>query len=242
MAQNDFLIANDTANAVRLDLQDAFQSLATKNSGTSAPSPTYANMWWYETDTNLLKLRNEANTAWVKVAYVDQTAGAWRVLDDTQVTNTSGTQTGLLGDQTTATWETGTGTTESLVSPAKVAAAIEARLFSYTSSDQSSWTAGSSQAFTHGLGGVPTYVAIFLRCTTANNGFSVGDVAGPYAPEGFNDGAGVGYGVVLSSTSATVTWTNGSYPFIRHIAPTGSRVSAQPSQWDYYLVAQRVAL
>ena len=99
MAQNDFLIANDTANAVRLDLQDAFQSLATKNSGTSAPSPTYANMWWYETDTNLLKLRNEANTAWVNVAYVDQTAGAWRVLDDTQVTNTSGTQTGLLGDQ-----------------------------------------------------------------------------------------------------------------------------------------------
>ena len=40
--------------------------------------------------------------------------------------NTSGTQTGLLGDQSTATWEAGTGTTESLVSPAKVKAAIEA--------------------------------------------------------------------------------------------------------------------
>lgn len=161
------------------------------------------------------------------------------------VTSAIQTQLDAKADDTTqaeADWEAGTSTTESIVSPAKVAAAIEARLFSYTSSDQSSWTAGSSQAFTHGLGGVPTYVAIFLRCTTANNGFSVGDVAGPYAPEGFNDGAGVGYGVVLSSTSATVTWSSGSYPYVRVISPTGSRVGATPSNFDYYLVAQRVAL
>ena len=48
------------------------------------------------------------------------------LLDDTQVVNSSGTQTGLIGDQATATWEAGTATTESLVSPAKVKAAVEA--------------------------------------------------------------------------------------------------------------------
>jgi hypothetical protein len=49
-------------------------------------------------------------------------------LDDTQVVDTSGVQTGLLGDQSTATWEAGTGTTESLVSPAKVKSAVKPAL------------------------------------------------------------------------------------------------------------------
>jgi hypothetical protein len=68
-------------------------------------------------------MRSEADDAWINVGYLDQSANAFRILDDTQVVNTSGTQTGLLGDQTTATWKTGTSTTESLVSPAKIKAA-----------------------------------------------------------------------------------------------------------------------
>jgi hypothetical protein len=69
-------------------------------------------------------MRNEANSAWINVGYLDQGSSAFRILDDTQVMNTSGTQTGLLGDQTNATWEAGTSTTESLVSPAKIKNAI----------------------------------------------------------------------------------------------------------------------
>jgi hypothetical protein len=85
-------------------------------------------MWWYETDTNLLKIRNEGDSAWINVAYVNQSTNKFEILDDTKVVTTSGSQTGLLGDQTTATWQAGTGTTESLVSPAKVLAAIEANV------------------------------------------------------------------------------------------------------------------
>jgi hypothetical protein len=81
-------------------------------------------MLWYDTGTNILKMRSEADDAWINVAYLDQTANAFRILDDTQVVNTSGTQTGLIGDQATAAWEAGVATTESLVSPAKVKAAI----------------------------------------------------------------------------------------------------------------------
>lgn len=73
MSQNDFIIDNDTALAVRLDLQGAFQALASNNSGDAAPTTTYANMFWYETDTNLLKIRNDANTAWITVGEIDQT-------------------------------------------------------------------------------------------------------------------------------------------------------------------------
>lgn len=126
MSQHDFDIANQTAASARADINSALQALASLSSGNTAPSTTYANMLWYETDTNILKMRNEANSAWISVAYLDQGSSAFRILDDTQVMNTSGTQTGLLGDQTTATWEAGTGTTESLVSPAKIKNAIEA--------------------------------------------------------------------------------------------------------------------
>ena len=135
MSQHDFSIANQTASSARSDINNALQALATNNSGNTAPSTTYANMWWYENDTNLLKIRNEADNGWINVAYLD--GSNWQILDDTKVVNTSGVQTGLLGDQTQATWTTGTGTTESLVSPAKIKAAIDTLGGTFSSSNGS---------------------------------------------------------------------------------------------------------
>jgi hypothetical protein len=125
MSQHDYDIANQSSAAFRSDLNLALKALASLSSGTAAPSTTYANMLWYETDTNILKMRNEADDAWISLFYLDQTNGDFHILDDTHVVDTSGTQTGLLGDQATSAWTTGTGTTESLVSPAKVKAAID---------------------------------------------------------------------------------------------------------------------
>lgn len=127
MSQHDFSIANQTAGNARTDINNALQALASLSSGTAAPSTTYANMLWYETDTNLLKMRNEANNAWLNIGYIDQ-SGGFRPLDNTPVVSTAGSQTGILGDQSTATWQTGTGTTDSLVSPADVRAAIDSRV------------------------------------------------------------------------------------------------------------------
>lgn len=132
MAQHDYNIANQTAANARTDINNVLSAIATNNSGTAAPSTTFANQWWYDTDAFILYIRANGNDAWIPVAYLDQTNDKFRILDDTQVVNTSGTQTGLLGDQATATWETGTGTIESLVSPAKLKAgsdsAIESKL------------------------------------------------------------------------------------------------------------------
>jgi hypothetical protein len=147
MSQHDFDIANQAAASARADINNALQALASLSSGNAAPTTTYANMLWYETDTNILKMRNEADSAWINVAYLDQGSSAFRILDDTQVTNTSGTQTGLLGDQATATWEAGSGTTESLVSPAKVKAAIEANAPGTTWLSPQTTTSGTSFLF-----------------------------------------------------------------------------------------------
>tara|TARA_R110001606_G_scaffold180670_2_gene327374 strand:+ start:317 stop:1489 length:1173 start_codon:yes stop_codon:yes gene_type:complete len=126
MSQNDLVIANQTFPNTRADINSALQALGSLSSGATEPATTYANMLWYDTSANILKMRAEANDAWISIGYLDQSTDVFRILDDTQVVNTSGTQTGLLGDQATATWEAGTSTTESLVSPAKVKAAVEA--------------------------------------------------------------------------------------------------------------------
>jgi hypothetical protein len=83
-------------------------------------------MLWYDTAANILKMRSEADDAWINVAYVDQSANAWRVLNNTQVVNTSGTTIGYLGVHATSVWQSGVDTNDKLVSPAKVKAAIQA--------------------------------------------------------------------------------------------------------------------
>ena len=128
MSQHDFDIANQTASNARTDINNALKALASCSSGGTAPTTTYANMLWYDTTNNILKMRNEADSAWINVLYLDQGGSQAQIFDDTKVVNTSGTQTGLIGDQSASVWQTGTGTTESLVSPAKVKAAIDANV------------------------------------------------------------------------------------------------------------------
>ena len=125
MAQHDYNIANQTAANARTDINNVLSAIATNNSGTAAPSTTFANQWWYDTDAFILYIRANGNDAWIPVAYLDQTNDTFRILQDTQVVNTSGTFSGILGGQATGTWETGTGGVESLVSPAKLKAAAD---------------------------------------------------------------------------------------------------------------------
>ena len=132
MSQNDLVIANQTFPSFRSDLNNALQALGSLNSGSSSPSTTYANMMWYDTGANILKVRSEADDAWLNVGYLNQSTNEFSILDNTKVSNTSGGQTGLLGDQATSTWQTGTGTTQSLVSPANVKASVLANSVSLT--------------------------------------------------------------------------------------------------------------
>lgn len=74
MSQNDFTIANQGFPAFRADLNDALGALASLSSGTTEPTTTYANMLWYDTTNDLLKMRNEDDDAWITIAYLDQTA------------------------------------------------------------------------------------------------------------------------------------------------------------------------
>jgi len=126
MSQHDFSIANQTASSARSDINSGLQALASNNSGASAPSTTYANMFWYDTTNNILKLRDETNSSWINVAYINQSTNLTSIIDNTPVVTTGGSTVGLLGDQLQSAWNTGTSTTESLISPLKMKNAIEA--------------------------------------------------------------------------------------------------------------------
>ena len=106
MSQHDFNIANQLFPATRADLNNAFVALASNSSGDAEPGTTYANQWWYETDTNTLKLRNEANSAWIEIATLDQSSNnvlsittQGLTLGATAIT-ASGTEINLLNDLT----------------------------------------------------------------------------------------------------------------------------------------------
>ncbi len=124
MSQHDFSIANQTSLSARTDINNGLQALASNSSGTSAPSTTYANMFWYDVTNNILKIRDETDSSWIDVIYINQSTGVTSILDNTLLVSSGGSTTGLLGDQNASVWNTGTGTTESLVSPAKLANAI----------------------------------------------------------------------------------------------------------------------
>tara|TARA_R110000796_G_C14537558_1_gene432564 strand:+ start:1224 stop:1931 length:708 start_codon:yes stop_codon:yes gene_type:complete len=131
MSQHDLNIANQLSGPTRSDINNALQALNSNNSGATSPTTTTkANMHWYDTSTNTLKQRSEEDDAWISIGYFDQSSNAFKVFDDTMVVDASGTQTGIIGDQATSAWEAGTGTTQSLVSPANVKAAVDSLVVS----------------------------------------------------------------------------------------------------------------
>ena len=72
MAQHDYVIDNQTAPNFRADLNQALAAIVSTNSGPSAPSITYANMLWYDTAANILKMRNEADDGWINLGTLNQ--------------------------------------------------------------------------------------------------------------------------------------------------------------------------
>jgi hypothetical protein len=124
MFQHDFEIDDQTSSDVRKDINNALVALAANSSGDSAPPRPKPSMFWYRTDTNLLKIRNEANSAWINVGYVDQTNKLFNLLEDSKIVTPAGVDRATLGRQPENTWENGTSETESFVSPKKLKAAI----------------------------------------------------------------------------------------------------------------------
>lgn len=84
MSQNDFNLANQGFPSMRSDMNSAFQALASNSAGATEPSTTYAYQWWYDTSTDVLKIRNADNDAWISFAAFDQANDTWSVTANLQ--------------------------------------------------------------------------------------------------------------------------------------------------------------
>ena len=108
MSQNTLVIADGTGAEVLAELTQAFDTVATLNSGSAAPTETYAFMWWADTTTGLLKIRNAANNGWVTVGTL--ASAYFGLVNPTVVTTFSAAQTFNSGTLKLAGSTSGTAT------------------------------------------------------------------------------------------------------------------------------------
>jgi hypothetical protein len=73
MAQHDQVIANQSASAVRADINSALAALFSNSSSTngSQPSPTVAYQFWADGQNGIMKMRNGANSGWINLYTLD---------------------------------------------------------------------------------------------------------------------------------------------------------------------------
>ena len=134
MATHDYVIENQTSLLARGDINDVLQAILTNNSNATAPTTTAANMFWYDTSSSELKMRDASDSGWIVIAYLDQTNDRMEVRSDViqaasaggiDVKNSSGTTIIDLNIASQATAEAGTDATQ-LMSPQRTKQAIDA--------------------------------------------------------------------------------------------------------------------
>ncbi len=69
----DFIIDNGTGSAVRTDLNNVLQAIASNNSKSGALTTNYAFQWHVDTSDGNLKIRNAANNGYVTIGPVAST-------------------------------------------------------------------------------------------------------------------------------------------------------------------------
>lgn len=103
MSQNDYIIANAPLAAVRLDITQAFQAAVSNSLGTTEPFTTYAGQFWFDTTDNVLKIRDQGDSAWITLPFsiVDSALAAG--LDAVAIAEWQSTTKGILFPRMTNT-------------------------------------------------------------------------------------------------------------------------------------------
>lgn len=67
MSQHDYVIDDQAGLSFLNDLNANLAAIVTNNSGASEPTETYPFQWWADSTSDILKMRNEADTAWINI-------------------------------------------------------------------------------------------------------------------------------------------------------------------------------
>ena len=213
MAQHDYVIDNQTSSQFRVDLNNALAAIVSQNSGDTEPATPFASQVWYDTLNNLLKQRNESNSAWITLGTVNEGTGKF------EPNQTFATQ---------AEAEAGTVDTVAMT-PLKTAQAIAALSTSGGSSDYQVFTA--SGTWTKPVS-APASALVFVEAWGGGggggriSGLAGGGGGGGYMTERFTAG----------DITATVTTTVGAGGAGR-TGSTGNGTAGGNSTFGSYVTA-----
>ena len=88
MSQATVVIADGSGAIVEAEINAALMAMTTQQSGASAPSPSYAYMFWADTNTGFLKMRDATNAFWIVVGPLAGFMQQLRVVSFTPSSNT----------------------------------------------------------------------------------------------------------------------------------------------------------
>ncbi|MCW1934531.1 hypothetical protein [Pararhodobacter zhoushanensis] len=133
-------VENDLAQQVRQNINALVGAVNSHHSGASAPTAFVPWQFWADTSSGALKIRNPANTAWVHPLSLFGAATTALAMGGNKVTGlAAGTDPAdavtlaqlegylTLTSASQAVWNAGVSTTETVISPAKLAALLSAR-------------------------------------------------------------------------------------------------------------------
>ena len=86
MPIHDYFIDNGTGANVRADINAALSAIVSLNSNPTQPGTMYAYQLWADTTSNLLKIRNGGNSAWITLRQLDGDFSIVAVEDGLQAT------------------------------------------------------------------------------------------------------------------------------------------------------------
>ena len=146
--------------------------------------------------------------------------------------------------QDQATWEAGTGTTETVVSPAKVKAAIEALApASFPAPDYESAELtvnnGAGGALAHGLGVIPSLIKVVAVCKTGEDGYTAGmEVDISNTQPTWTSGTPYSVGVVVAADATNITYIQGATQAFGVLnLSTGSNAFITEANWPLVIRA-----
>jgi len=195
MSTHDYVIDNQSAPAFRADLNNVLAAIASQNSSGTAPTVTFANMIWYDTSANQIKKRNEANSAWITLGTIDETAGTF-------------TPSGERALATQVQAEAGTDNA-TLMTPLRAAQAIAA-LATFSIADGSITTAKLAN---NAVTGAKLSIAQGSQAVSAGSGGGGGTISVPlntFAAWSTSGAISVDFSYTGTSTTREIIWSLGS--------------------------------
>ena len=219
MAQHDYNIGDQNGFDFLVDLNNALSAIVTNNAGSFEPNPTFAHMLWFDTNNDLMKVRNEANSAWVIVAKKDG-SGWIPYQPDNRYAHRSNNLSDL-GSAATARANLGV-------------------VFSkeYQSTGQT-MIAGGLLTLAHGLPADPKLIRLYAIATAAADGFSIGDKLDLTATVNAFTGQPLSMGLTVTFDSTNIYIRNGNDADLWNIPnkSTGTRNDLRREHFDLYVEA-----